>query len=151
MAYVLSPLLSFAGGYGYFFLLSILFPLGQYLLLSRKANSKLIILWLLQIVLWFYFFVHEDLLHFNENNLAVTCLVSAVYGELVLSLSFKRFGKLLWFLSAALSYYLIRYGWKISGSNDFIQIVVIVLTYSLAATFSALALYFGFLKSINSK
>ncbi|MCJ8288549.1 MAG: hypothetical protein HRT58_00840 [Crocinitomicaceae bacterium] len=134
---VASSLLSFAGGYGYFYVLALFYPLAQVIAMSFKPRSKYYGIWMLHFVYWL-FILYLDL-ELTGNLLAF--IASSILGEVLLRFIFKDIIKYRWLLFNSLAMivlillgtFLMHY--KIT--NDMIQIALMVLLISVPSIISA--------------
>src|SRR5262245_17528700 len=119
---VSSSFVSFIGGLGYFFVLALLYPLTQLIAINRAHTSKLNYLWLLHFPFWIFVLRHD----YSHREILIAITLNSILGEILLSIIFKRFGRLIWVLTSSLSYGLIYGGIQMYGPNDLVQIIVMI-------------------------
>lgn len=143
---VLSPILSLIGGYGYFYVLALLYPLAQFIALNKKEQKLINWIWLLHFPFWLYIIK----LDIDYINLIYIIPLNSFLGEILLSIIFRKFGGFKWFVFNTISYITILFTFYLSGNNDFFQIIIIVLGFGASAFISAIGLQYGFLKNLSN-
>jgi len=143
----IAPIISFIGGFAYFYVLSFLFPLAQTAAIGLHKNSKWSIIWMLNFFYW--------LLVLNSNlentTLVLLLLGNSLLGELLLFLIFKKFSNLKWFVFYSLGYstFFIA-AWiliRIESNYELLHIPILFLSVVLYSIVSG----YGIKKSFETK
>jgi hypothetical protein len=139
---ILSPLLSFIGSYGYFYVLALFFPLAQFIGINRIQKSKWNLIWLLHFPFW-VFVLSLDL---SPSEIIISILLNSLLGEILLSILFQKFARFIWFISNSMAFGILYSGLIMSGSNDFAQIVMMIISYGISACIMGLGLEYGYVQ-----
>ncbi len=143
---LISPLVSFVGSYGYFFVLALLFPLAQLIGINQIERSKVNLVWLIHFPFWVYV-INLDL---DRTEMLIAIALNSILGEILLTIIFQKFGRFIWLILNSFALAIIYGGIIISGSNDFVQIVILIVSYAIAAILLGIGLEYGFLKKKNT-
>jgi hypothetical protein len=141
-----SPLVSFIGSYGYFYVLALLFPLAQLVGINQINKSKLNLIWLIHFPFWIYV-ISLDL---DRTEILIAITLNSILGEILLTIIFQNFGRFIWLILNSFALAIIYGGMIISGSNDFVQIAILIVSYAIAAILLGIGLEYGFLKKKNT-
>ena len=141
-----SPLVSFIGSYGYFYVLALLFPLAQLVGIYHIEKSKVNLIWLIHFPFWIYVLRHD----LDRSDILIAIALNSILGEILLTIIFQKFGRLFWLILNSFALAIIYGGIIITGSNDFIQIVIMISSYAIAAIILGIGLEYGFLKKKNT-
>ena len=134
---VAASMFSFAGGYGYFYVLALFYPLAQVIAMSFNTSSKYKGMWMLHFVYWLFIIYLE--LELTGNLIAFVS--SSILGEVLLRFIFKDIIKYRWLLFNSLAMIVIILlgtliiNYKIT--NDAIQVSLVIVLVSLPSIISA--------------
>ena len=126
--------------------MALLFPLAQLVGLNQIEKSKLNLIWLIHFPFWIYVLG----LDLNRTDILIAIALNSILGEILLTIIFQKFGRFIWLTLNSLALAIIYGGIIISGSNDFIQIVIMISSYAIAAILLGIGLEYGFLKKKNT-
>ena len=143
---ILSPLISFIGSYGYFYVLALLFPLAQLVGINRIHKSKRNLIWLIHFPFWIYTLNLE----LDRNEIFIFIVVNSILGEILLAIIFQKFGRFIWLILNSIALAIIYGGMIVSGSNDFIQVVIMIISYGISAITLGVGLEYGYLRTKNT-
>lgn len=137
-----SSLISFIGSYGYYYVLALLFPLAQLIGLNKIKRTNLNLIWLLHFPFWLYVLS----LNLSSNQIIIAIIINSLIGEILLTIIFNKFSRFIWMLSNVIALGLIYGGIQIYSRNDFIQIVVMMISFGISGVISGFGLEYGYLK-----
>ena len=140
---IASSLLSFIGSWGYFFFLAFLFPLAQVIGLFRIKRTIRNLIWLLHIPFWFYVLG----LKLNPSQIWIAIFINSILGEILLTFIFQKFSRFTWTIANGLALGIIYGAMQFYTMNDFVQTVVIIISYGVAAIITGFGLVHGYLMS----
>lgn len=83
---VASPLVSFIGSYGYFFVLALLFPLAQLIGINQIERSKRNLIWLIHFPFWVYILK----LDLDKADVIIAIALNSILGEILLTIFFSK-------------------------------------------------------------
>jgi hypothetical protein len=143
---IAAPLVSFIGGYGYLYVLALLYPIAQTYALAKIQHIKMPWIWLVYWVYWMVIVVYSSTIQFT----IIGIIASSILGQILLYLMFDTLGKFQWLLYNStgicivlLVLYLMR---ELHISNDFIEITLIIVLSFIIAFLSGLGIKKGYLK-----
>jgi len=144
---VLAPISSFIGGYGFVHVFALFYPLFQTLAIRKIKNVKYPWIWMTHFIYWILLLSYID----DYNMALIAILGSSIIGQLLLRIMFDSFGKFNWIIwnTGALGLLIVttHYLRNYSVSNDFYEILIIILLFLSSSFLSGMGLKLGYMKS----